>query len=83
MSKGNGYKRRQVKLTNDFHNTEANVLVEVESNEIGYQQVNRARRLLCGMDDCSCGDAAGARPAQIEQISQGRTKAEARYALIV
>lgn len=61
--KGRIMKRRvKITLTNDFHNTEANVLAERLSNgnlSININQYKRACRKLCGMNDCMCGDIRG------------------------
>lgn len=49
-------------LTNDFHHTE--VRLRVTGNQLSPNQVRRARRILCGISDCSCGGVAGERGPQ-------------------
>jgi len=71
----------KVKLTNDFHGTECFVLASADG-ELSHSQIKRAQRKLCGISDCTCGDVAGCRPCQVEQISQERYEADNRYKLI-
>jgi hypothetical protein len=51
--------KTKITLTNDFHNTSVNVMVNGEPGDYEYRlsssQVRRIRRELCGMADCSCG----------------------------
>jgi hypothetical protein len=58
----------RVTVHNDFHGTEArlNVKVEARWNEtddrrawISARQAQRIRAKLCGVRDCTCGDALG------------------------
>jgi len=54
--------RTKLTLTNDFHNTEANVLAEMLPSgnlSINIGQIKSAFRKLCGMSDCMCGDIRG------------------------
>lgn len=58
-------------LKNDFHNTRCALSVTTYSQRtsdgtildcrLSAYQVRRARKLLCGMGDCSCGDTVGMR----------------------
>ena len=52
----------KITLTNDFHNTE--VTLNVKNGIITVGQVKRARRVLCGISGCTCGDDLGARGKQ-------------------
>lgn len=74
-------KRRFVKITNDFHNTDYYLRVN-QDNILTYTQIIRAKKHLCGIEGCTCGDVAGCRPAQIEQISQGKFVTDNKYQLI-
>lgn len=55
----------KIKLTNSFHQTTATVVVRHRADGSIYlrrSQVERARRKLCGISDCTCAhDAAGTR----------------------
>lgn len=61
-----------ITLTNSFHNTSVNLRPTISSaNKYGpkelhlsARQVKRARRVLCGVDGCLCGDDIGARGEQ-------------------
>lgn len=60
-----------VTLTNDFHNTDVTLRCEVLSHIYGEatiypseSQIKRAKRELCGIDGCTCSDAAGCRGPQ-------------------
>ena len=56
----------QIKLSNDFHRTSANVRVipdERGSLMLSASQVRRARKILCGIKGCTCGGHAGERMA--------------------
>lgn len=44
----------KVTLKNEFHNTEVNIHVP-DNGILSVGQTRRARRSLCGMDDCCCG----------------------------
>ena len=48
-----------ITLTNSFHNTE--VRLNPKEGELSAGQVKRAEKVLCGMDDCKCGNVAGMR----------------------
>jgi hypothetical protein len=73
--------RIRIKLTNEFHGTECFVMVR-KNGELSHKQVLNARRKLCGMIRCTCGDIAGCRPTQVEQISQEFHEADNRYRLL-
>lgn len=49
-------------VTNDFHNTF--VRLRVRDGRINRYQLRRAWRTLCGINDCMCCDALGARGPQ-------------------
>ena len=53
MNKFNG----KLTLRNDFHNTEATVIVK--NGIIFHSSLKRARAKLCGMKNCYCGDIRG------------------------
>ena len=50
-------------LKNDFHNTRATVIVK--DGYISAGSMRRARKKLCGMHDCCCGDIRGPQDAEI------------------
>ena len=53
-------------LTNSFHHTEARVRAFQNMDGAYYlspSQAKRARKKLCGIAECTCGDAVGARDA--------------------
>lgn len=54
----------KIKLTNDFHSTEA----YVRKAELSKQTVYRVRRALCGISDCKCGGNLGERGGQSVEI---------------
>lgn len=45
-------------LTNDFHDTEARVRIDVPG-AMTYRQYKRAWKTLCGIADCRCGGIRG------------------------
>jgi hypothetical protein len=55
--------KRTITLTNDFHNTEVNLQVG-DDDRISLSQAKRARRELCGIKGCLCGDDLGMRGHQ-------------------
>lgn len=67
------WKRYNVKLTNDFHGTETVVHAFSRAGSgaifITRDQALNARRKLCGIKDCTCGDVAGCRPSQVFEYS--------------
>jgi len=60
----------KVKLTNNYHDTECNVIVK-KDGILTHNQITTARRNLCGINNCTCGDVSGCRPCQIEEINHG------------
>ena len=54
---------KSVRLENDFHNTSTLVRLS-DTHELSESQIARARRNLCGMEDCSCGGVLGERGPQ-------------------
>jgi hypothetical protein len=54
---------KKITLTNDFHNTSVTLIVKDhnpgDAVEISSSQYYRARRALCGMETCGCGDTRG------------------------
>lgn len=63
-------KTKKIVLSNDFHNTEVVVYAKVLGNGdcwISEGQVKRARKALCGIHECTCGDYAGCRPIMVEE----------------
>ncbi len=54
--------KKKITLYNDFHNTEVNLLVR--DGKLSRNQVARARRELCGIEGCCCGDEFGMRGPQ-------------------
>lgn len=61
-------------LKNDFHNTEARILIEGLShihNEVeitpSKSQARRISKKLCGNSDCTCGGYLGQRGTQIQE----------------
>lgn len=68
------YERIKLVLSNNFHNTETTIFGEEIINTniitITRTQAIRARRKLCGVAGCTCGDVAGCRPQMVED-SQG------------
>ena len=49
--------RGKLRLENTFHNTETHVLVM--DGVVGESAMKRAKRRLCGMSDCTCGQIRG------------------------
>lgn len=60
----------KTKLTNNYHNTECNVIAKKDST-LTYNQIITARKKLCGIKDCTCGDVAGCRPCQVDEMHNG------------
>ena len=61
---------KTITLTNDFHNTEARVRPDGDGY-LNPQQVRRAWKKLCGMDDCLCSGSLGDRPHQATVTQDG------------
>lgn len=56
-----------IKMTNEFHNTTARVVVTPVKNDEGKVWLSmtaykRAMKKLCGMKDCSCGNSRAGQP---------------------
>ncbi len=51
-----------ITLKNNFHNTSVNLRVSGE--KLSAPQVKRARRALCGISGCTCGNELGQRGPQ-------------------
>lgn len=65
-----------ITLTNNFHNTSANVqLVQADNGlyRISRATARRLRNKLCGSTDCTCGDTFGARGGVQMQIVAPRS----------
>ena len=64
------FHKAKIILTNDFHDTEINILARIPAGSdqvlITRSQVQRARRVLCGVKGCTCGDVAGCRPQIVD-----------------
>ena len=58
----------KVILRNDFHDSEA--VVRTRGGRLTRRQVRRARRKLCGISTCTCGNAVGTRGLQ--RLPDGR-----------
>jgi hypothetical protein len=58
-------------LTNNFHNSETSVYAAPDGT-VSLRQAKDAAKRLCGLSGCTCGDVAGTRPSQVEQVSFGQ-----------
>lgn len=60
-----------ITLTNDFHGTSVNL--RVKGSTLSIHQIRRARRALCGVENCTCGGVAGERGGQwkVEALRDG------------
>lgn len=56
--------RELVTITNDFHGTEA----RVRAGAISLRTIQRVRKALCGIDECTCGGNLSERGAQQVEI---------------
>ena len=45
----------KIKILNNFHKTSVCLMVRADGH-ISVRQAKRARRVLCGQEDCSCAD---------------------------
>lgn len=61
--------KKLINLENDFHKTKCKVKAEVQEDfiKVSNSSIERARKKLCGMDDCSCGGV----PAPHGEDSEG------------
>lgn len=57
---------KRITLSNDFHNTE--ITLHVKDNTISAGQVKKARRELCGISGCTCGNDLGMRGKQQHHV---------------
>jgi len=76
-----------ITLRNDFHRSEARVRIEGIPGNLSPAQVQRARKVLCGLHDCTCGGVRGpqshdGRQLWLEQTydGQGRLGYRVSYA---
>ena len=53
---------RKITLTNNFHNTSVNLMVE--NDRLTLNQIKRAKRQLCGCKGCCCSGEIGTRGTQ-------------------
>ena len=51
--------QKKIVLTNDFHHTEVNL--SARGGELSPGQIKKAKRVLCGMSDCTCSNDIGIR----------------------
>lgn len=68
---------KKITLCNEFHNTEINLVAKIDACGnmlLSNGQVSKARRTLCGIDGCKCGDAAGCRPQMVEYQQNGSAR---------
>jgi len=56
----------KITLTNDYHNTE--ITLASKGDYLSAGQVVKARRTLCGVSGCTCGDDLGRRGQQDNEI---------------
>ena len=62
----------KITLTNDFHGTEATVRVKGD-RKLSRSQIRRVRKVLCGIDSCTCGGNLSERGRQsVEIVITGR-----------
>lgn len=54
-------------LTNDFHGTKVNVVVDL-SGTLSESQIKRIRRTLCGVKGCRCGGYLSERGPQTVDV---------------
>lgn len=56
-------KTMKIKLTNDFHNSEVTLTIR-QDGTVSYNQIKKARKSLCGCNDCLCSGDSGQRGQQ-------------------
>ena len=56
----------KITLTNDFHNVETSL--RVKDGRLSAGQVLKARKELCGIQGCWCGDDLGRKGPQVNEI---------------
>jgi len=61
----------KITLTNNFHNTEINLVVLSNGggNMFSKSQVAKARKALCGIKGCTCGGMLGERGPQYGKLT--------------
>lgn len=71
-------------LKNTFHNTEARVVVNMNTMTVSARSLARASRDLCGMADCRCEGHGGAwingDPVDIIDANPGNTRVRIQFA---
>ena len=72
---------KRITLTNDFHNSE--VTLNVKDSTISAGQVKKARRELCGISGCTCGNDLGMRGKQAHEIEVCQDRNGEIYARLV
>ena len=55
---------KRITVKNNFHNTEANVVLRWGTNKISGSTVRRIAKELCGLSGCKCGGVMGERGPQ-------------------
>lgn len=67
MSERGREKMEKITLTNDFHNSA--VTLQANLGEwLSARQIQKARKALCGMQDCTCGGNLGERGKQAVDV---------------
>ena len=57
----------KIELHNDFHATSITLRVKQDNGgRLSWSQVQRAERILCGIDGCQCSGLVGERPVATE-----------------
>ena len=51
---------KTTRIVNQFHGTETRVRAGL-GEQVSLRTARRVQKALCGMEDCCCGDSAGAR----------------------
>jgi hypothetical protein len=63
---------KKITLSNDFHSTEITLQIKESGGAaigtLSAGQVKKARRALCGISGCTCGDDLGRRGSQENEI---------------
>ena len=68
---------KRITLSNEFHNTKIEMVAQLDGQGnvwLSKGQVVKARRALCGIEGCTCGDAAGCRPQMVEDQQDGSAR---------
>lgn len=69
-----------ITIRNNFHGSKVTIRANI-SDTLTPNQVRRARRELCGIDDCACGGALGERGEQdsrmfFTELQDGRVEVQ-------